>query len=210
MIADIIVEHVDKALSVYSQGKFHDMLVAAKKEYFAKTGMINDDDSDFEARMRMFNDWYLLHYITTNDTRAFIKKYLLDNGVEEDLVYSLLNVNFSLFEYLGHGMRSHVTCFDLIHKKKIQLEPEHFEMGLIKSDLFIGRNIEYKGTQVFLPGISVLPKEIKSILNKEARRIAKYCDSNLESDFLLKVEQMKSRWKSYSHLPAKQIFTFNT
>ena len=59
---DIVHEHLDKVLSIYTQGPHFDNLKEAKEKYFSITGKLDEDKDEFESRMNCFNDWYIFQY----------------------------------------------------------------------------------------------------------------------------------------------------
>jgi hypothetical protein len=90
----------------------------------------------------------------------------------------------------------------------VSLDLNHYEMGLLKYDIFIGREVDFNGTSSFFPAVSVLPKDIKKILLKQCEKLSKHHNPYLECEFLLRLESYKSKLKNYGHLDTKKIFVF--
>jgi hypothetical protein len=205
----VLKEHFDKALGIYTTGVHYDTLLEAKKEYFEITGQANDDDDDFEARMNSFNEWYVLQFISKRGTRTVISDYLMNHPVDDTLARSLAGVNYSLFEYTGKSLTGHDVLYDMLHDKKIKL-PKGGELpSIIKDDIFVGRVLTYQESPFLMSGLCVIPKEVRGILKKECKRVRKLKNPNEELKFLLKIESFKTKWIRYGHVDATKIFKFD-
>ncbi len=205
----VLKEHFDKALGIYTTGVHYDTLLEAKKEYFEITGQANDDDDDFEARMNSFNEWYVLQFISKRGTRTVISDYLMNHPVDDTLARSLSGVNYSLFEYTGKSLTGHDVLYDMLHDKKIKL-PKAWELpSIIKDDIFVGRVLTFQDSPFLMSGLCVIPKEVRGILKKECKRVRKLKNPNEELKFLLKIESFKTKWIRYGHVDATKIFKFD-
>lgn len=205
----VLKEHFDKALGIYTTGVHYDTLLEAKKEYFEITGQANDDDDDFEARMNSFNEWYVLQFISRRGTRTVISDYLINNHVDDQLARSLSAVNYSLFEYVGKSLRGYDVLYDMLHDKKIKLSKNVPLPSIIKDDIFVGRVLTFNDENHLMNGLCVIPKEVRSILKKECKRVRKLKNPNEELKFLLKIESFKTKWIRYGHVDATKIFKFD-
>jgi hypothetical protein len=204
-------QYLDQALIEYSSGDHVSTLLEAKKEYFSITGQANEDDEDFESRMTSFNDWYLLQFVSKSGTRTIIKDFIKKYDIPDNFRESLLNVKFSLFEYTGTNFSGrdvlkdiHFNCKYVLPKKK---EEKH-KLPLIKNDLFLGRILTVDDTHYLLDGICVLPKDVKSILRKESKKVRKMKDGFEDNKFLLNVDACKNKWLRYGHIDINNIFQF--
>ena len=204
-----IRQHIDNVLQEYTTEQYYERLLAAKDEYFSLTGKVNEDDDDYEARMSSFNEWYVFQYIARQDTRSCMKDYLLKNNIERELSLALLDINYSVFEYLGENLKKNIVLRDIFHSQKIVLPKGHAIPGLLKNDIFIGRIISYKGQNNLLDGIGILPKEVRPILKKQFKKVLKLNDKSMETKFLMQVEYLKNKWKHYGHIGAAKIFVFD-
>jgi hypothetical protein len=205
----VLKEHFDKALGIYTTGVHYDTLLEAKKEYFEITGQANDDDDDFEARMNAFNEWYVLQFISRRGTRTVISDYLINNPVDDILAKSLTSVNYSLFEYTGKSFRGFDVLYDMLHDKKIKLTKDVALPSIIKDDIFVGRVLIYQDEVHLMSGLCVIPKDVRGILKKECKRVRKLKNPNEELKFLLKTESFKTKWIRYGHVDATKIFKFD-
>jgi hypothetical protein len=204
-----IRDHIEKALVQYTKDGYYDHLIKAKDHYFKLTGQVNEEDEDFELRMNSFNDWYVFHFEDEGEHPPVIEKYITNNQLNENIKGFFENVNYSLFEYTGESFKKKHVFKDYIHKKKIYLEKGAYMPAFYKDDIFIGRFLSFEDNTVPLGGLCFLPKEIKSILKKQSKKVRKQNDPKKELSFLLNLEALKNRWAHYGHIEASKIFYFN-
>jgi hypothetical protein len=205
---NVLQKHLEQAMQEYMAGMHYDTLIEAKTAYFQLTGQVNEDDDDYEARMNSFNDWYILQFMSKRNTRTVIKDYLTKNQVDDRISKTLLAVNHSLFEYTGDSMKGQVVLKDLLHDKKIVLPKGHPRPAIVKNDIFTGRTLSLDDQSYLLSGICILPREVRSLLTKQCKKVRKQKDPAKEVEFLLRVEFLKTKWRRYGHIEASKIFVF--
>jgi hypothetical protein len=88
---DIVHDHLDKVLGLYTLGSHFEDLKSAKEKYFSITGKLDEDKEEFESRMNCFNDWYIFQF-RHNDGSKVIEDYIRTNQLEVELSQALLNV----------------------------------------------------------------------------------------------------------------------
>ncbi len=200
--------HIDQALSEFTSGEHYEQLLEAKEEYFSFTGQALEEDEDYEFRMNSFNDWYLFQFVSKGGKRPPIEIYLEDKDIEGDIKVALLGYNHSMFQYMGKSFRRHYILKDILHNKRITLANDHPEISLFKGDIFMGRSLRYKAKTYLTAGMAFLPKEISSILKKQARKVRKLRDPDEEINFLLFTESLKTKWQRYGHVELEKIFIY--
>lgn len=205
---DVVNDHLDKVLNLYTQGQFFDDLKAAKEKYFSLTGKLDEDKDEFESRMNSFNDWYIFQY-RHNDGSKVIEEYVRNNQMDQEIAQSLLNVNHSLFEFTISSFRKQIVLKDMLHDEKIVLKKDHPTISLMEGDIFTGRVIKYKGESYLLKGVCTLPQGVKSLLKKQSKKIRKLNNFEEELKFLLTLEQLKTKAMHFSHIDPTKIFIFN-
>ncbi|MGB0455186.1 MAG: hypothetical protein ACPGJV_15875 [Bacteriovoracaceae bacterium] len=203
-----IQKHLDSALLEYSKEENLESLLEAKKIYFDATGIANEDDDDFESRMSIFNDWYLLQFQSSKLTRTIINDYFSKREEEQRIQKALSEVNYSIFEYTGKSFKKQIVLKDILHKDKITLMKDHSELALLKGEYFVGRVLSYEESSFLLSGVCVVPKEVIGIIKKEAKKVRKLEDTQEEHDFLLQIEYFTNKWKRYNHIAPERIFEF--
>jgi hypothetical protein len=204
---EVLQEHLDKVLKLYTQGNHFDELKTAKIKYFSITGKLDEDKEEFESRMNSFNDWYIFQFRQTEGSRV-IEDYIRTNQLDVELSQALLNVNHSLFEFSKINFRKQIVLHDILHDEKIVLVKNHPNISLMEGDLFTGRIIKYQDENYLLRGICTLPQGVRSILKKQSKRVRKLNSFEEELNFLLKLEAFKTKAMHYSHIEPTKIFIF--
>jgi len=196
----------DKVLSIYSAGDHYQRLLEAKKIYSERTGIVYEDDDEYENRMNCFNDWYLFHHLS-KDLRSTIIWDFLEKHKEYDssVRKSFQMINYSLFEVLKAGC-SQLILHDLLHRKKLKIKLGQRNVGCVSKDILVGRVIEHHGEMFLLGGVCVLPPETKKILRAYTRKIHVFRDFNVEYRFLQRLEFLKVRWMRYKHVDISKLF----
>jgi alpha-amylase/alpha-mannosidase (GH57 family) len=205
---DIVHDHLDKVLGLYTQGEFFSELKEAKEKYFSITGKLDEDKDEFEPRMNSFNDWYIFQY-RQKDGSKVIEEYIRNNKLDEELSQAFLNVNHSLFEFNKSSFRKQIILKDILHDEKIILKKDHPTISLMEGDVFTGRVIKYHGESYLLKGVCILPQGVKSILKKQSKRVRKLNSFEEELRFLLQLESLKTKAMHYSHIDPAKIFIFS-
>lgn len=202
-------KHLNKILTTYSEGKFYDQVVKARKEYFELTGQANEEDDDYELRMRSFNDWFIMHYPLEKNVTA-LELYLKNNSIDVEIQNSLQNFSYSIFEFSGKNLSGKLVVKDLLHNEKLVFTDHSSVVPVFKGDLFIGRLIKVGGDYFLMNGMCILPGEGKPIIKKQVKKVRKLAQPENENKFLLELEYLKTRWKRFGHVDASKIFVFNT
>jgi hypothetical protein len=204
---DIVHEHLDTVLKLYTQGSHFDALKAAKEKYFSITGKLDEDKDEFEPRMNCFNDWYIFQF-RHEDGSKVIEDYIRTNQLDVELAQALLNVNHSLFNFSKVNFRKQIVLHDILHDEKIVLMKNHPNISLMEGDVFTGRVIKYKGEFYLLRGVCILPQGVKSNLKKQSKKVRKLNSFEEELNFLLQLECLKTKAMHYSHIDPSKIFIF--
>ena len=203
----LIKNHYEKAIKKFTSAPYYSTMIAAKKEYFDRTGVVHEDEEDYEIKMNAFNDWYILQYVS-REGGPFIKFYIEDNNLGEEIYNTFMRVNYSLFEYMGTTFKGINTFKDILHSTKISLAKDHRELSILKKDILIGRIINYQNQFYFLDGMTFLPYDTRSLLVKESKRVRKAVDPRQEYEFLMNVEKMKTRYSQFGHVDMNRFFKF--
>jgi hypothetical protein len=205
---DTIEEILEQILTIYSQPPHFDTLLEAKDKYFELTGIINEDDEEFESRMNCFNDWYIFHFLSKRSYTTVVKHFLEQNQITDNISESLLNINHSLFEFVKVNRKNNIVIKDLVKKEKIEITNNLSEVTLMDNDIFTGRTILFSGYVYLLKGLCFFPYETRSILIKQAKIVHKKNNNEIKSNFLLNLENLKTKYIRYGHLDSKKIFKF--
>ncbi|MCB9092597.1 MAG: hypothetical protein H6621_12870 [Halobacteriovoraceae bacterium] len=208
----LLDEFYDKSFRIISD-EYSDDLVKAKKDFFAKTGEVQDEYSDFyEAKMNCFNEWFLLNYKTRwDDKEKFLNKVVKKHSslnLDENQFQSLLNARYSLFEYIKVNFRGKIIIKDWFQNKKIALADDHPPLSVLEGEIFTGRMIDYQGKSYLLKGVCLLPAEVKNLIKKQVNLVKKGKIDCTEEELLLKLENLKTQSLKYPHVSPDKIFKF--
>lgn len=199
---------IEKVVTHFSTENYYDDLLKAKDLYFEKTGKALEEDPDYESRMSSFNDWYVLQYKKSKDDKTLITKYIENHNVSDDLVSAVKSFEHGLYEFTGKGLLGSFVLKDLLHNKKVKLAKSHSALSLVKGDIFLGRVATY-GEEVYMfNGLCLLPRQAKRMIKKQIRKVVKYDDLDVELNFLLQTEAMKTKWLRYGHVNVERIFVY--
>jgi hypothetical protein len=204
---EVVQDHLDKVLNIYTNGDFFTDLKTAKEKYFSLTGKLDEDKEEFESRMNCFNDWYIFQYRHPDGSKV-IEEYIRSSQLDEELSQAMLNVNHSLFEFKKMSFRKQIVLNDILHDEKITLAKTHPNISLMEGDVFTGRVMKYNGEYYLLRGICTLPRGVTSILKKQSKKVRKANSFEEELNFLLQLESLKTKAMHYSHIDPAKIFIF--
>lgn len=204
---EVVHDHLDKVLSLYTKDEFFKDLKSAKEKYFSITGKLDEDKEEFESRMNCFNDWYIFQY-RHDDGSKVIEEYIRSNQLDEEISQAMLNVNHSLFEFSKINFRKQIVLKDILHDEKVVLAKTHPNISLMEGDVFTGRVMKYQGEYYLLRGICTLPRGVTSILKKQSKKVRKANSFEEELNFLLQLESLKTKAMHYSHIDPAKIFIF--
>lgn len=200
-------DHLDAILSTYSEGSFYDQLIAAKKKYFELTGPTHEEDDDYEARMRCFNNWFIMHYELEEGLTA-LELYLESGKVSESFSEVLNTFIYSIFEFTGKSLSGKLVVKNLLNGEKIIFTKNSSLMPVFKGELFIGRLLKIESDIYLMNGINLIPSEVKSILKKQIKKRKKKEAPKSETEFLLEIENLNTKYKRFGHVEASKIFIF--
>lgn len=209
MLEKDLAQHFETILVDYTRNANQKHLLSAKDYYFSRIGTVHDEDDDYEARINAFYDWYIFQFQSPYIKKTVIQEYIEKHELSEELVKAFLTVNFSLFEYNKINFRKNIVLEDILHDEKVVIPREYWSVGLVEKDLFVGHVIHYKDQYFMLPGVAAIPREVKEVLSKEAKKIRKSSHLEDEKEFLLQIQYFKNKMKRYSHVPASEIFQFD-
>lgn len=205
---NLIDQHIEKILNIYTEGEYYDLLKKAKQIYINLTGKLDEDDQEYESRMNTFNDWFIFNF-RRDDARRVIDDYIQDHNIDGELARSFHNTNYALFHFVKINFRKQIVIKDILHDEKYVLNKEDCSLALLEDDLFVGRIISYQDKNYLLKGVCTLPRETLGSLKKHAKKVRKLNSINEEEKFLLTLEKLKIKSINYGHINSEQIFVFN-
>ena len=203
-----VLEILYACLRHYSKDDRKQSFHIAQNIYTTLTGIINEDDDEYNHRINSFHDWFLFHYEDPEKKRIVIKDFMMRNSFPYDLEKSILDFEYSLFEYLGKSKMGE-KFLNVIGEKEFIVGPESSKGTFVKGDLFISHLLTIQSNKFFTPGLCIIPRELKSTIVSVAKKRSLEDKLALREQFLLDLERLKSKSKSYQHLPPEKVFVFN-
>lgn len=200
--------HINEAVNKYFHSEdYRDQVLKGKNIYFEMTGMVDERATDYEHRMQMFNDWFLFDYISDQRQVSYMTEYLNEiNMNDENVRAALQNVHYSVYEYTKKMFSKNMILRDFISGERFELTPENFPFGILPGEIIVGRVVQYQNDFFPLSGVRYIPKELKSLISKEAKTIKKKGNPSEERKFILAIERFKTRCEQYSHIDPVSVF----
>ena len=181
-------------------------LMNSRQVYEELTGKFDEDDPEYESRMRSFNEWFLFDFLTNDQQNPFMIEFLnsLDETVD-DIKDLILSIRYSFFECRKSSLGSKVILEDFLKGKKYRLPVSRLPFAPLSSELFTGRVLEVDNEAFLFEGIRWLPKEIKAQAIVEAKKIRKKGDPSLEQSFIFSLEMVSTRCRQFKHLSPVEV-----
>ena len=211
-----ISEKLEKGFEIISS--FYDWdefllkeIVKAKKEYFGKTGKINETDKDFSNRMNAFLLWFTFDWRCKENLSTpfeIYKQFLLKKELNDE--FSMLegyeNHIHSLFE-LQKTTKGKTQIRDIYSNKKYQISDTDFLIGCLKGALFETRIFQvgesYHFSNYYIPH----PLEVKKNIKKRNKQIRKTGESI--KPFIFQLHSYHTKWERYRNISIKSIYYFD-
>lgn len=203
-------ECFDILIEEFSTGEFYRELFTAKQEYFMESGVVSEDDPDFENQMDIFMGWYLFDRPLQEHDLSPVKLYYRRNRdtLEPKALekfYALTETVHSIFEMLKQKgdtliLREYCT------RKKFEINDERYNLGFSKGDVFEARLIPNGKQFCFAAGFCFHPRESIRFIDSQIKKI-RYQDLEQRNQLLLKLNQMKMKHLRYPHIDVSHIYT---
>lgn len=203
-------DYLDRVLTAYSNGPYYEEVKRAKEEYFERAGRVAEGSEKFEIQMNSFLDWYLFDRPLNKSDIEPVKLFTLEHlealeQVEKEVFLDLTKTIHSLFELLK-SKDSDIYVKDLFDGEKYVITEQDINKGFSKGDIFEARLIPYKGELVFGSAFIFHPKECRSFITKQIKKI-KYLDQKQRLRLLHQLAGMKLKIEQYTHIDVKHIYT---
>jgi hypothetical protein len=210
-----MIERVEKVLAPivdqFVTGEYHAQVVQAKAEYFERTGIVYEDDSEFEQRMNLFMDWYLLDRdlpgVDLPPLRFYSRSNALELGSEDqEIIEGLCNTIHSLFVLKRLTVfQKKLVIQDLFSKKSYTVDEDRLRAAFAPGDLFEARIIPIEGKYSFANGFCFHPREVLPFVKAEIAKI-RHQDRARHIKFILQLAGMKLKHQRFAHIPVRHIY----
>lgn len=166
--------YLDQLIAFASAEERKPDLLAAKTEYFQRTGEVFEDDKQFELRMASFLDHYLFDRKRPESGKSPAEEFLQSRaaaGDEAELAAfrSFTETVHGLFEVrkIKPGM---VRLRELFGGKEFDVTERRHTVGLEKGDVLEARLIPFDGALVFSSAFCFHPRDAVKSIKKEVKR----------------------------------------
>ncbi|MCC6277474.1 MAG: hypothetical protein IT289_06140 [Oligoflexia bacterium] len=194
----------------YTGPDYKQEVMDAKREFFERAGIVDEESTNFETRMSQFLDWYIFSRELSTAHLPPAQFHLEKNRDKLadtllPLYENLTKTVHSLYEFLK--LRdTDVYVRDLLSKKKYILENSTITAGFNPSEIFEARLIPYEKTWVFTRGFCFHPLEASGFIQKEIKQV-RHLDQTHKEALMLKLMKMRYKFEQYKHIKLEFIYT---
>jgi len=208
-------KYLEPVIEEFTTGEYYREVYNAKQEYFEKSGVVYEDDSEFEQRMCIFMDWYLFDRDLPGVDLPPIKYYFRKNkerfSNEELNIYrdfcSTIHSLFRLkrFTWIAKAM----VAYDLFSNKPYTVIDSEIAHGFARGDIFEARVIPFQGGFEFSRGFCFHPVDMEPFILGEIKKV-RFQDQSRQTKLILQLSAMKLKHLRFSHIDIKHIYTFQS
>lgn len=197
-------------LQRFADEHYHADLLAARVEYFAGMGSVNEDDELFEAHLDRFLDWFLferlLPHARISPLAAFIQTHQGQMPAENLRLYEgfMENVH-SLFMVLKTAKLG-VHLRDLATKKKYFVT-EEVPNAFNKGQVFEARLLPLGDEWRFSKGYIFHPLTAAKAIQKKVKQLAAR-EGDTYRTFIRELALRRLKADRYKHIDAIQFYQF--
>jgi len=214
-MTEAMQQKLEPVIRPCTTGDYYPEVVRAKEEFLERAGVVHEDDVEFEQRMNLFMDWYLLDRDLPGVDLPPIRYYIRQHQAEftpedkqtfEDLSNSIHSLFLlSRFTFFGGNL----VVQDLFSRKKYLVLDPKLKFAFSKGDIFEGRIFPHEGKWHFTQGFCFHPVEMGSFIFGEIKKI-RFQEKTRHLKLILQLAQMKLKHQRYSHIDVKHIYGFDS
>jgi hypothetical protein len=201
---------VEQLIQQFTGPEYQREVLEAKREFFERAGIVDEEAINFETRMSQFLDWYMfsreLSTVHLPPVKLFLEKHKADLEPETLIFYENLTQSIhSLFEFVKLR-ESDITIYDLFSKKKFVLQDSAITAGFNPEEIFEARIIPFEKTWVFTRGFCFHPLEATRFIQKEIKQV-RHLDHSHKEALMLKLLKMRYKFEQYKHIRLDFIYS---
>jgi hypothetical protein len=204
--------YLDQLIAFASLEERKPDLLAAKAEYFQRTGEVFEDDKQFEMRMASFLDHYLFDRLRPGSGKTPAQEFLEGRSAAEDpgevaAFRSFTETVHGLFEVrkIKPGV---VRLRELFGGKEFDVTERRHTVGLEKGDILEARLIPFDGALVFSPAFCFHPREAVKAIKKEVKRRKKVMPEAPPLDLTWEASKRALKADRYRQIAVDKIYDF--
>jgi hypothetical protein len=208
-------KYLEPIIEDFTTGEYYREVYNAKLEYFDKSGIVYEDDVEFEQRMCIFMDWYIFDRDLPGVDLPPIKYYFRKNkerfSSEELNIYrDFCSTAHSIFRLKRFAfMRKGLVVVDLFSNKTHTVTDSEINRGFARGDIFEARIIPFKGGFEFSRGFCFHPAEVESFIMGEVKKV-RFQDKSRQTKLILQLSAMKLKHLRFPHIDIRQIYRFES
>lgn len=208
-------KYLEPLTEEFTTGEYYREVYNAKQEYFEKTGIVYEDDSEFEQRMCIFMDWYVFDRDLPGVDLPPIKYYFRRNkekfsSDELNIYKDFCSTIHSIFRLKRQTWtKKGFIVLDLFSNKSYTVTDLEINKGFARGDIFEARIIPFKGSYAFSRGFCFHPSEMESFIQSEVKKV-RYQDKSRQTKLILQLSSMKLKHLRFPHIDIKQVYRFES
>jgi hypothetical protein len=201
---------LEELIQTFTAPEFNREVLEAKREFFERAGIVDEESVNFETRMSQFLDWYMfsreLSEVQLPPVNLFLEKNKATLPIDTLPLYDNLTKSVhSLFEF--KKLRdADITIYDLFSKQKYVLEDSSITAGFNPDEIFEARIIPFNKTWIFTRGFCFHPLEATKFILKEIKQV-RHLDQSHKEALMLKLLKMRYKFEQYKHIRLDFIYS---
>ena len=201
---------LEKLIQLFTGNDFQREVLEAKREFFERAGIVDEESVNFETRMSQFLDWYIfsreLSEMHLPPALYYLDKFRTQIPDEDLVLYENLTKTYhSLFEFVKIRDND-ITIRCLFTKKKFVLTDSVITAGFTADEVFEARLIPSEKSWVFTRGFCFHPAEATKFILKEIKQV-KHLDQTHKEALMLKLLKMRYKFEQYKHIRLDFIYS---
>jgi len=206
----------EKIMSVFAEGKHRIELHKARAQFFEWAGQFDEASNDFEVKMSLFMEWYLLDrkFPDGHSPIEKVTEEIKDLSPEElKVVEGLSESKHGVFEFIKLKKDNSILVKDLLDGQKYLISQVSVLSAFNKELFFEARVLELNEELIFSGSFCFHPPQSNKYILKEFKALKKKTkkmsdeDTALEKKVLInKLFRMKHKSEQYKHIKIEEIY----
>lgn len=191
-------------------------LLAARAAHFGSYGEPHEEDRSYERRMNGMLDAYLYEWRPAPMAPTTLERFVDAEGqglspADHATLAGLVAQRRGLFEVkkIQPGL---VTVTDVFTGERLEVTERRQVAGLEKDDLLEARLLPYEGRLVFSGAFLYHPREARSLIQAEVKRLKKLAGKGGRPDqglFMATLSRMAFKLERYRNVRLESIYDFS-